>query len=931
MSVTGNDEQPGGRKPSPPSKENGELIVRAEYDYEYTNTSGRVVTIKEGEEFELLKKTNGDWWQVRRFGERKPIYVPALYVVAVPRKLDEDSRRLARDDAQIQASDGQKPGVEKKRTQFEDIQKIKEDLKLSESAKRSAEDVRKPPEEPRNASDEPRKGGDTLPRKLGDGSKRALMPPQVLMNLKHVINNNNNAPAEQQLKTTRSNDKPVEDGPRIISVAGGPQAADPSKPSSPKMQCAFVVIGRENAEGVKGKSNSLPGHAGGFVRQFDTITPGSSMDDLSSGSNAHQTPPSGDIPPKVKRPDSPVYANLQDLKLMCPTTSVPQSTVAGGQISGDGWETLFDAKSSRHYYYNRITRETSWKPPRKQGRDPKSDQNRMVSPTDEPLPPLPKEESSEVVSDSGYLPDCWGRFFDENGDEFYIHQRSPVKWWKSKDDTGEVYYYTEDGRTEWELPEDPSGSTGVEWSPDHDLANTVPDHKVLPPTPRANDAPSHKIDHETKLGGHKRTPSDHNLCSISDLALSLPAGLEKAGMLNKTKITEGGKKLRKNWTNVWVVLVGHDLILYKDPKSHTGWKQGASNSKPECCIDLRGAHIEWTRDKSSKKNVCQLTVSGANEFLLQSDNDHTMQEWYQSIRSLIARLDKDTPVPTPEEQRRGIPKPGAAPASSSAPGVSTPDDGDASGDDEPYEPSLRDKKDQRDSRKGQANEISDKKRSRLRKLITRRPTLQTLKDKGYIKEQVFGCPLACLCERENSMVPLFVRMCIEAIERRGLEIDGVYRVSGNQATIQKLRIMVDHDEHVDLDDSQWEDINVITGALKLFFRELPEPLVPYIFFEQFIAAIKIFEYHNRVKCMKDLINILPLPNHNTMKFLIRHLKTVVAHGEKNRMTMQNMAIVFAPTLLRPEVDPGNMAVHMVYQNQIVDLILGECDNIFGTD
>ncbi|CAM9940310.1 unnamed protein product [Lampetra planeri] len=925
MSVTGNDEKPGGRKPSPPSKENGELIVRAEYDYEYTNTSGRVVTIKEGEEFELLKKTNGDWWQVRRFGERKPIYVPALYVVAVPRKLEEDSRRLARDDAQIQASDGPKPGEEKKRTHFEDIQKIKEDLRLSESAKRSAEDVRKPPEEPRNASDEPRKGGDTLPRKLGDGSKRALMPPQVLMNLKHVINNNNNAPAEQQLKTTRSNDKPVEDGPRIISVAGGPQAADPSKPSSPKMQCAFVVIGRENAEGVKGKSNSLPGHAGGFVRQFDAVTPGSSMDDLSSGSNAHQTPPSGDLPPKVKRPDSPVYANLQDLKLMCPTTSLPQSTVAGGQISGDGWETLFDAKSSRHYYYNRITRETSWKPPRKQGRDPKSDQNRIVSPTDEPLPPLPKEESSEVVSDSGYLPDCWGRFFDENGDEFYIHQRSPVKWWKSKDDTGEVYYYTEDGRTEWELPEVSTKPMQQQSQCSNNTnAAAMPMQQQCQCSSNAN-AATMPMQQQSQCSNNANaaTMPMQQQCQCSSNA----NGLEKAGMLNKTKITEGGKKLRKNWTNVWVVLVGHDLILYKDPKSHTGWKQGASNSKPECCIDLRGAHIEWTRDKSSKKNVCQLTVSGANEFLLQSDNDHTMQEWYQSIRSLIARL------------RRGIPKPGAAPASSSAPGASTPDDGDVSGEDEPYEPSLRDKKDQRDSRKGHGetgrthapNEISDKKRSRLRKLITRRPTLQTLKDKGYIKEQVFGCPLACLCERENSMVPLFVRMCIEAIERRGLEIDGVYRVSGNQATIQKLRIMVDHDEHVDLDDSQWEDINVITGALKLFFRELPEPLVPYIFFEQFIAAIKIFEYHNRVKCMKDLINILPLPNHNTMKFLIRHLKTVVAHGEKNRMTMQNMAIVFAPTLLRPEVDPGNMAVHMVYQNQIVDLILGECDNIFGTD
>uniref|UniRef100_S4RN69 Rho GTPase activating protein 15 n=1 Tax=Petromyzon marinus TaxID=7757 RepID=S4RN69_PETMA len=799
----------------------GELIVRAEYDYEYTNTSGRVVTIKEGEEFELVKKTNGDWWQVRRFGERKPIYVPALYVVAAPRKLDEDSRRLARDDAQIQTS---------------------------ESAKRSAEDVRKPPEEPSAGRCSPNIPGLNFIRVL-----YGKYEPGYNHNACQVVN--------------------------VLVILVNNHMTFCSKDGHISKCCSW-------------KRNMTSRELNGQL--FSSLSLRNSVKVercRKSGINIHlisrctyqisvfqQTPPSGDLPPKVKRPDSPVYANLQDLKceqLMCPTTSLPQSTVAGGQISGDGWETLFDAKSLRHYYYNRITRETSWKPPRKQGRDPKSDQNRMVSPTDEPLPPLPKEESSEVVSDSGYLPDCWERFFDENGDEFYIHQRALVKWWKSKDDTGEVYYYTEDGRTEWELPEYTA-------SPLKQLELCKSKTLFL-------------------NAGEYCGIDNWRFINVDDIS----QGLEKAGMLNKTKITEGGKKLRKNWTNVWVVLVGHDLILYKDPKSHTGWKQGASNSKPECCIDLRGAHIEWTRDKSSKKNVCQLTVSGANEFLLQSDNDHTMQEWYQSIRSLIARL------------------------------ASTPDDGDVSGDDEPYEPSLRDKKDQRDSRKGHVfmlstNEISDKKRSRLRKLITRRPTLQTLKDKGYIKEQVFGCPLACLCERENSMVPLFVRMCMIALEWQRLEIDGVYRVSGNQATIQKLRIMVDHDEHVDLDDSQWEDINVITGALKLFFRELPEPLVPYIFFEQFIAAIKIFEYHNRVKCMKDLINILPLPNHNTMKFLIRHLKTVVAHGEKNRMSMQNMAIVFAPTLLRPEVDPGNMAVHMVYQNQIVDLILGECDNIFGT-
>ena len=56
---------------------------------------------------------------------------------------------------------------------------------------------------------------------------------------------------------------------------------------------------------------------------------------------------------------------------------------------------------------------------------------------------------------------------------------------------------------------------------------------------------------------------------------------------------------------------------------------------------------------------------------------------------------------------------------------------------------------------------------------------------------------------------------------------------------------------------------------------------------------------------------------------------VIDHGEENRMTTQSVAIVFGPTLLRPETETLNMAVHMVYQNQIVELILLEYEAIFG--
>ncbi|CAD7679505.1 unnamed protein product [Nyctereutes procyonoides] len=186
-------------------------------------------------------------------------------------------------------------------------------------------------------------------------------------------------------------------------------------------------------------------------------------------------------------------------------------------------------------------------------------------------------------------------------------------------------------------------------------------------------------------------------------------------------------------------------------------------------------------------------------------------------------------------------------------------------------------------------------RHRLRKFLLKRPTLQSLREKGYIK---------------------------------GLDIDGLYRISGNLATIQKLRYKVDHDERLDLDDGRWEDVHVITGALKLFFRELPEPLFPFSHFRQFIAAIKLQDQAQRSRCVRDLVRSLPAPNHDTLRLLFQHLCRVVDHGNQNRMSVQSVAIVFGPTLLRPETEETSMPMTMVFQNQVVELILQRCSDIF---
>uniref|UniRef100_A0A673WYY0 Rho GTPase-activating protein 15 n=1 Tax=Salmo trutta TaxID=8032 RepID=A0A673WYY0_SALTR len=377
------------------------------------------------------------------------------------------------------------------------------------------------------------------------------------------------------------------------------------------------------------------------------------------------------------------------------------------------------------------------------------------------------------------------------------------------------------------------------------------------------------------ISRHRRNQSQHNIGGAG--AVETPVVLN-GEYLNKAKISEGGKKLRKNWTSTWVVLDTDKLLFYKDSK-----QEALTNLKPGCSpdgMDLCGAVAEWTTEKSSRKNVLQITTSSGSEFLLQADNYHTISKWHDAIKRTADNLVKVF--------------------KSSKLTYSMSDSADKNG-----------------------------VKNRLKKFITRRPSMKTLQEKGIIKDRVFGCPLLALCEREGTTVPNFVRQCVEAVEKRGLEADGIYRVSGNLATIQKLRFLVDQEVEFNLDDSQWEDIHVVTGALKMFFRELPEPLFPFPFFELFVEAIKTKECKQKVQVMKKLVLQLPKPNQDTMRVLFRHLQTILTCSQKNLMSTQGISIVFGPTLMWPELDCGNMAVNMVYQNQIVEFILIESPEIFG--
>jgi hypothetical protein len=91
---------------------------------------------------------------------------------------------------------------------------------------------------------------------------------------------------------------------------------------------------------------------------------------------------------------------------------------------------------------------------------------------------------------------------------------------------------------------------------------------------------------------------------------------------------------------------------------------------------------------------------------------------------------------------------------------------------------------------------------------------------------------------------LFVQEIIEEIELKGLDMDGIYRISGNLAEVQKVRHQVDHGKHSFKDF----DIHVLCGALKTFFRELEEPLIPFNLHQDFLNSIsKTIYYFQKIR------------------------------------------------------------------------------------
>jgi len=137
------------------------------------------------------------------------------------------------------------------------------------------------------------------------------------------------------------------------------------------------------------------------------------------------------------------------------------------------------------------------------------------------------------------------------------------------------------------------------------------------------------------------------------------------------------------------------------------------------------------------------------------------------------------------------------------------------------------------------------------------------------------------------------------VENEGLDETGIYRVCCVASDLQKLRHEFDRNRHRGEELLAQKNVHVATNLLKLFFRELPEPLFSSTLYKQFLHAIQLTDVDNQRVTLINTLDLLPSDNRKILFYLLDHLIRVSDHSQKNMMHLDNLAVVFGPTLMRP--------------------------------
>jgi hypothetical protein len=197
------------------------------------------------------------------------------------------------------------------------------------------------------------------------------------------------------------------------------------------------------------------------------------------------------------------------------------------------------------------------------------------------------------------------------------------------------------------------------------------------------------------------------------------------------------------------------------------------------------------------------------------------------------------------------------------------------------------------------------KEEKKKRLWGRNKNKQNENGKSGSKRLVFGLSLAEAIAaskiKANYELPAVVYRCIEYLDANDAQNEeGIYRLSGSASTIQALKDRFNNEGDYDLlNADEYYDIHAVAGLLKLFLRELTEPILTRELQPKFLHIPELESRNQKIYELANLISLLPLENYTLLRCLSAHLVRIVQNSSVNKMTLHNVTIVFSPTLNIP--------------------------------
>ncbi|XP_056373513.1 rho GTPase-activating protein 45 isoform X2 [Hyla sarda] len=216
---------------------------------------------------------------------------------------------------------------------------------------------------------------------------------------------------------------------------------------------------------------------------------------------------------------------------------------------------------------------------------------------------------------------------------------------------------------------------------------------------------------------------------------------------------------------------------------------------------------------------------------------------------------------------------------------------------------------------------------------------------------LFGRNFSEAALRSPDHVPFLIHKCVSEIEARAITMKGIYRVNGVKTRVEKLcQAFENGKELVELSQASPHDLS---NVLKLYLRQLPEPLMPFRLYNGLMGLAKESlrdgetgkasrledkgaetepEVLAMVERLKELLQDLPYENRATLQYLIKHLCRVSEQEQINKMSPSNLGIVFGPALMRPRPTDATVSLSSLvdypHQARIVEALIVFFDKIF---